>query len=138
YSAPRAEAEAKGYAEADPSADVDGWDPAYKLSILVSLLEGRWFPPDGVRRSSLRSLTLGQGADAARPRAGVALASATAGTTTALLQAADAAAAGDGDRAQRVIDELAAAHDGLLRSVAPVAADTTPPDLAAPAARTGA
>ncbi|MDE3193684.1 MAG: homoserine dehydrogenase [Chloroflexota bacterium] len=51
------EAQAKGYAEADPSADVDGWDAAYKLSILVSLLEGRWFPPDQVARTSLRSLT---------------------------------------------------------------------------------
>ncbi len=51
------EAQAKGYAEADPSADVDGWDAAYKLSILVSLLEGRWFAPDQVARTSLRSLT---------------------------------------------------------------------------------
>ncbi|OGO70218.1 MAG: hypothetical protein A3H36_04900 [Chloroflexi bacterium RIFCSPLOWO2_02_FULL_71_16] len=68
----------------------------------------------------------------------VVVVSATAGTTNALLQAADAAAAGDGDRAQRVIDELAAAHDGLLRSVAPVAADTTAADLAELAARTGA
>ncbi|OGO70217.1 MAG: hypothetical protein A3H36_04895 [Chloroflexi bacterium RIFCSPLOWO2_02_FULL_71_16] len=65
FDAALAEAQAKGYAEADPSADVDGWDPAYKLSILVSLLEGRWFPPDGVRRSSLRSLTLEQVAEAA-------------------------------------------------------------------------
>lgn len=59
------EAQAAGYAEADPSADVDGWDPAYKLSILVSLLEGRWLPPDAVVRSSLRSITSGQVADAA-------------------------------------------------------------------------
>ncbi len=51
------EAQAKGYAEADPSADVDGWDPAYKLSILVSLLEGRHFPPDQVARTSVRGLT---------------------------------------------------------------------------------
>ena len=50
------EAQAAGYAEADPSADVDGWDPAYKLSILVSLLEGRWFPPEQVARTSLRGL----------------------------------------------------------------------------------
>lgn len=49
-----AEAQAAGYAEADPSADVDGWDAAYKLSILLSLLEGRHFPPDRVRRESLR------------------------------------------------------------------------------------
>ena len=31
------EAQALGYAEADPSADVDGWDCVYKLSILASI-----------------------------------------------------------------------------------------------------
>ncbi|MBI2982723.1 MAG: homoserine dehydrogenase [Chloroflexi bacterium] len=51
------EAQEAGYAEADPSADVDGWDPAYKLSILLSLLEGRWFPPELVARTSLRGVT---------------------------------------------------------------------------------
>jgi homoserine dehydrogenase len=66
FDAALAEAQAKGYAEADPSADVDGWDPAYKLSILVSLLEGRWFDPALVRRASLRSVTPEQIADAAR------------------------------------------------------------------------
>ncbi|HLZ48186.1 MAG TPA: homoserine dehydrogenase [Candidatus Limnocylindria bacterium] len=47
------EAQAKGYAEADPTNDIDGFDAAYKLSILVSLLEGRHFRPDQVRRTSL-------------------------------------------------------------------------------------
>jgi homoserine dehydrogenase len=65
FDAALAEAQAKGYAEADPSADVDGWDPAYKLSILVSLLEGRWFDPELVRRASLRSVTPAQISDAA-------------------------------------------------------------------------
>lgn len=51
-----AEAQRLGYAEADPSADIDGFDPAYKISILVSLLEGRHFPPDAVRRTSLRDV----------------------------------------------------------------------------------
>ena len=31
------EAQAKGYAEADPSADVDGWDTAHKVSVLARL-----------------------------------------------------------------------------------------------------
>jgi homoserine dehydrogenase len=53
-----AEATRLGYAEADPSADVDGFDPAYKLSILISLLEGRHFHPDNVRRTTLRGLSL--------------------------------------------------------------------------------
>jgi homoserine dehydrogenase len=51
------EAIAKGYAEADPTADVDGYDAAYKLSILISLLEGRHFHPDNVRRTTLRGLS---------------------------------------------------------------------------------
>ena len=49
-------AQARGYAEADPTNDIDGFDAAYKLSILVSLLEGRHFRPDQVRRTSLRSV----------------------------------------------------------------------------------
>jgi len=52
-----AEAQRLGYAEADPSADVDGFDPAYKLSILVSLLEKRHFHPDNVRRQTLRGVS---------------------------------------------------------------------------------
>jgi homoserine dehydrogenase len=50
------EAQAKGYAEADPTNDIDGFDAAYKLSILVSLLEGRHFRPDQVRRTSLSTV----------------------------------------------------------------------------------
>ncbi len=52
-----AEATAAGYAEPDPTNDIDGYDPAYKLSILISILEGRHFAPDNVRRDSLRTLT---------------------------------------------------------------------------------
>ena len=62
-----AEAQRLGYAEADPSADVDGFDPTYKLSILVSLLEGRHFHPDNVRRTSLRGLSSAD-VDAARAK----------------------------------------------------------------------
>jgi len=51
------EAIAAGYAEADPTADVDGFDAAYKLSILVSILEGRHFSPDNVKRTTLRGLS---------------------------------------------------------------------------------
>jgi homoserine dehydrogenase len=62
-----AEAVRLGYAEADPSADVDGFDPAYKLSILISLLEGRHFHPDNVRRTTLRGVSLAD-VDAARAK----------------------------------------------------------------------
>jgi homoserine dehydrogenase len=51
------EAQAKGYAEPDPTNDIDGLDAAYKLSILVSLLEGRHFRPDQVRRTSLSTVS---------------------------------------------------------------------------------
>ena len=54
------EAQEAGYAEADPSADVDGWDPSYKLSILISQLEGRWFSPEQVARTSLRGVAAEQ------------------------------------------------------------------------------
>jgi homoserine dehydrogenase len=37
YETALAEAQAKGYAEADPTDDVDGFDAAYKLSILASI-----------------------------------------------------------------------------------------------------
>jgi homoserine dehydrogenase len=62
-----AEAQAKGYAEADPANDIDGFDAAYKLSILVSLLEGRHFRPEQVRRTSLSTVGAADaGAAAAR------------------------------------------------------------------------
>ncbi|MDP9265665.1 MAG: homoserine dehydrogenase, partial [Chloroflexota bacterium] len=66
FHAALAEAQAAGYAEADPSKDVDGWDAAYKVAILVSILEGRHFPPENVRRASLREATPDAAASAAR------------------------------------------------------------------------
>jgi len=63
-----AEATAAGYAEADPSSDVDGHDAAYKLAILISILEGRHYHPDNVRRTSLRGVAAG-GFSAAATRA---------------------------------------------------------------------
>ncbi len=49
------EARAKGYAEADPSMDIDGHDLAAKASILASLIEGRQVTPRMIRRTSLRT-----------------------------------------------------------------------------------
>jgi len=60
-----AEAIAAGYAEADPTNDVDGHDAAYKLAILVSILEGRHFHPDNVRRTSLRGVSASEMTNAA-------------------------------------------------------------------------
>ncbi len=48
-----AEAQAKGFAEADPSADLLGHDAAAKLSILAYRAFGAWVPPD---RLSVRGI----------------------------------------------------------------------------------
>jgi homoserine dehydrogenase len=52
-----AEAQALGFAEADPSADVDGHDAADKLSILVREAFGFALLPERIAKDSLRLLT---------------------------------------------------------------------------------
>ncbi len=42
------DAQAKGFAEADPTADVEGLDAANKLSILIALLFGEYIPPSEI------------------------------------------------------------------------------------------
>jgi homoserine dehydrogenase len=42
------EAQEKGYAEADPTLDVSGWDAAHKAIILASLSYGFWIPQECV------------------------------------------------------------------------------------------
>jgi len=44
YAAALGEAQEKGYAEADPTLDVSGWDAAHKAIILASLSYGFWIP----------------------------------------------------------------------------------------------
>ncbi|RYG48248.1 homoserine dehydrogenase [bacterium] len=51
-----ADAQAKGYAEADPTNDVDGFDTAYKISILASIAFGRQVPVEGVYREGIRKV----------------------------------------------------------------------------------
>lgn len=48
YAEVLAEAQAKGYAERDPTADVEGLDALNKLVILVRLAFGAWIDPDAV------------------------------------------------------------------------------------------
>ena len=52
-----ADAQAKGYAEADPTADVDGYDAAYKIAILASIAFGKQVPVEKVYREGIRSVT---------------------------------------------------------------------------------
>jgi homoserine dehydrogenase len=51
-----AEAQAAGFAEADPSSDVDGFDAAYKLSILASIAFSARVHPDAVFREGIRAV----------------------------------------------------------------------------------
>lgn len=53
-----AEAQANGYAEKDPTADVDGHDACRKICILASLAFGRHVHPDQVPTQGIRSVTL--------------------------------------------------------------------------------
>ena len=52
-----ADAQAAGYAEADPSFDVDGHDTAHKLSILTSLAFGTEISTDTVPLEGIRTIT---------------------------------------------------------------------------------
>lgn len=52
-----AEAQRLGYAEADPSGDVDGWDAAGKLLILANVLFGRTVTMNDLRVSGISHLT---------------------------------------------------------------------------------
>jgi homoserine dehydrogenase len=50
YASVLAEAQAQGYAEADPAGDVEGDDAVNKLVILARLAYGTWLDPGGVAR----------------------------------------------------------------------------------------
>lgn len=53
-----ADAQRLGYAEADPTFDIDGYDTAHKLSILTSLAFGTKVDADAIYVEGIRSLTL--------------------------------------------------------------------------------
>jgi homoserine dehydrogenase len=48
-----AEAQARGYAEADPTGDVEGADAMHKLAILMRLAFGAWPDPSRIRRATV-------------------------------------------------------------------------------------
>jgi len=52
-----AEAQAGGYAEADPTLDVNGWDAAHKAIILASLAYGFWVPADKIFVEGIENIT---------------------------------------------------------------------------------
>ncbi len=57
YAAALAEAQAQGFAEADPTLDVNGWDAAHKAIILASLAYGTWICPGNVFVEGIEHLT---------------------------------------------------------------------------------
>ncbi|MFJ9409473.1 homoserine dehydrogenase [Streptomyces sp. NPDC101393] len=58
------EAVERGYAEADPTADVAGTDAAFKAVILASLAFHTWMPPEHVYREGITGVTATDVADA--------------------------------------------------------------------------
>ena len=52
-----ADAQRHGYAEANPTLDVDGHDAAHKTGILASLAHGFWVDQDDIHVEGIRSLT---------------------------------------------------------------------------------
>lgn len=61
-----ADAQAKGYAEADPSADVDGFDAASKTAILASIGFGTRVTTDDVYQQGIRTIAAEDIAEATR------------------------------------------------------------------------
>ncbi len=51
-----ARAQQEGYAEADPSDDLEGWDGAVKLSVLANVLMGVALPPEAIARDGIVGL----------------------------------------------------------------------------------
>lgn len=60
YGEALAEAQRLGYAEADPTADVEGWDAAVKISLLASLLLETPLPVAEVKRRGISGITADQ------------------------------------------------------------------------------
>lgn len=51
------DAQTKGFAEADPTADVEGLDAANKLSILIALAFGKYVAPDAIPTTGITKIT---------------------------------------------------------------------------------
>ncbi|MEX2425350.1 MAG: homoserine dehydrogenase [Thermomicrobiaceae bacterium] len=52
-----ATAQELGYAEPDPTADVEGYDAVYKLSILASIMAGTHIHPDTIQRNGITGVS---------------------------------------------------------------------------------
>jgi len=52
-----AEAQSLGYAEADPTLDINGWDAAHKAIILAAIAYGRWIDPARILVRGIENVT---------------------------------------------------------------------------------
>jgi homoserine dehydrogenase len=107
YAEALADAQEAGFAEADPTADVEGIDAANKLVILARLAFGVWLDPGSIARSTPRD-------DAAA--AGVRATSATAATPAAGITGVSAEDVAAAQAAGKVIKLLAQAQHRKRRS----------------------
>ncbi len=57
FDAVLAEAQAHGYAETDPTSDVDGWDAQYKIAILASIAFNSRVPVEAVSAQGIRGVS---------------------------------------------------------------------------------
>jgi homoserine dehydrogenase len=57
FAAALAEAQAHGYAESDPTLDINGWDAAHKAIILASLAYGFWLNPSQILVEGIGKVT---------------------------------------------------------------------------------
>ncbi len=57
FAATLADAQRLGYAEAEPSLDIDGHDAAHKIGILASLAHGFWVKPREIYTEGIRGIT---------------------------------------------------------------------------------
>jgi homoserine dehydrogenase len=69
YDASVLEAQRQGFAEADPSLDIDGWDAAAKTSALINVLMAGETTPMTIDKTGIRAITQGEIQDA-RTRGG--------------------------------------------------------------------
>ncbi|HEV7810722.1 MAG TPA: homoserine dehydrogenase [Candidatus Limnocylindrales bacterium] len=108
-----AEAQAAGYAEADPTGDVEGLDAVNKLVILARLAFGRWLPPEAIRHVGEEGAGAGSPGITGITAADIARATAD-GDVIKLIATAERGP--NGDIAASVLPRALPAHSALART----------------------
>ena len=100
-----ADAQAKGYAEADPSADVEGRDAVHKLVLLTRLAFGAWVQPSGIGRVGITGVSADDVASAAAD-----------GLVLKLIASAERTATAEGNRLAGFVEPCAVPHTSTIGS----------------------